>query len=240
MLLSLLLILIPTEVSFDFQNQIVIWNVGQGQWITALTPSYCVHFDSGGEFFNKKKVSQICSQKKNYFYFSHWDWDHINFANKLKKLTKSACIVKEPNGKAESYKHKFLNRIEICSREQVSSVEPILFSYQRAKKDNDFSRVFIYANKILIPGDSTHRMEKIWSPQIKSRKLKWLFLAHHGSKTSTSKAFLGNNADFEFAIVSARKKVYGHPHWTVQKRLKEHHIPLLKTEDWGNIRILTF
>ncbi len=236
MILIFILLFLPTSISQDFRNQIVIWNVGQGQWVTGFDQTQCLHFDIGGEFYSAQKISVLCKSRKNYLFFSHWDWDHIGFANKLRQLSKSICVATEPNGRAIEYKLKFLNKIPKCNH--MDYVETLSFNYSKAKKDNDYSRIYVYYKKLLIPGDSTKRMERVWSPLIKDKKLKWLFLAHHGSKTSTSKIFLKQYSSYEFAVASARKQVYGHPHRSVTNRLKEFKIPLLKTEDWGNIRIL--
>jgi beta-lactamase superfamily II metal-dependent hydrolase len=40
------------------------------------------------------------------------------------------------------------------------------------------------------------------------------------------------------AVVSARFTKYGHPHREVIERLKAAHVPLLRTESWGNLHFL--
>jgi competence protein ComEC len=37
------------------------------------------------------------------------------------------------------------------------------------------------------------------------------------------------------AIASARWKRYHHPHAEIEALLKQRHIPMIRTEDWGNI-----
>ena len=32
-------------------NEWIIWNSGQGQWVTQVTNETCTHFDFGGEVF---------------------------------------------------------------------------------------------------------------------------------------------------------------------------------------------
>lgn len=237
-LISFFLFLFPTSIDFDVPNQIVIWNVGQGQWITTIDQNHCYHFDVGGEFFNYSKVSKACAQKDNFIFLSHWDWDHIGLLGKIKNF-KSICIAVSPQGDAKDYKKLFLNKIPHCQNKKFSYVQQLKFPYKNIKKDNDLSNIFIYQKKLLIPGDSPRKMEEVWSSQIRGKKLKWLFVSHHGSKTSTSEKFLKNNSTFDLAFISARKKVYGHPHPSVLKRLKKYNIPVLETEIWGNIRILT-
>lgn len=234
LIIFLFLVFSPHRVSLDFHNQIVFWNVGQGQWITVSSGDICNHFDVGGEFINSMKVKQLCSQKRNSIYYSHWDWDHIGLTKELKYFS-NTCIAQMPQGKPLKYKAKYLDQFQKCKKS--SKVQKLQFQYLKAKTENDLSQIFIYNNKLLLTGDSTRKMEKLWSQQIKYKKLKWVSISHHGSKTSTSKEFL-DNLNAELAIVSARKKVYGHPHNIVLERLKKKALPVIRTEDWGNIRIM--
>lgn len=64
-----------------------------------------------------------------------------------------------------------------------------------------------------------------------------LKVGHHGSKTSTTEEFL-RAVSPEFAIISAgRKNRYGHPHQEVVDRLKNFGIPVLRTDEIGDIRM---
>jgi competence protein ComEC len=62
-----------------------------------------------------------------------------------------------------------------------------------------------------------------------------LKLGHHGSKTSTAKAFL-QTVDPDFAVVSSgMDNRYGHPHAEVMKLVEEHGVINLNTADAGTI-----
>lgn len=66
-----------------------------------------------------------------------------------------------------------------------------------------------------------------------------LKLGHHGSRTSTSRAFL-SAVNPSYAIVSAGKEnSYGHPHKEVTELLNEFNIPYLNTADVGTITFVT-
>ena len=109
---------------------------------------------------------------------------------------------------------------------------------RRRLKANDLSRVFVLKGQILLPGDSTKRAEKVWTQNMKASKrnrIRWLIAPHHGSYTSSSKELLKALPHLEFVLISARKKVYGHPHKKVLKRFKERNLSVLKTEAWGHI-----
>lgn len=234
--LSFFLLIFPSQTSLHIDSQIVFWNVGQGQWITAIDERRCYHFDVGGEFMNEKKISLHCHNRDNIIFYSHWDWDHIGLTRSLKSSVKSLCISIPPQGSAKKYKKALVGQLPTC-KNTFFDIRKLNFKYQNTKTDNDLSQIFIYNKELLIPGDSTKKMEKIWAKSI-PHKIRWLSVSHHGSRTSTSEAFL-NNIQINQAIISARKKVYGHPHREVLFRLKSYGIPTLLTEDWGNIKILT-
>ncbi len=232
MRLILWLIIIPIPIAPNTLPQIVFWNTGQGLWTTAVRGNKCFHFDMGGEYYNTTKIKQICGTKKNIAYFSHWDWDHIGFASSLKNS--DFCISLLPSGEMKKRKKNMLRTLPHCNR-QSKRIKAVPIKVSRAKSENERSHVLVFENHLLLPGDSTKKMEKYWSNYIRGR-IKILSVAHHGSKTSSSLKFL-KRVRPQLAIVSARRKVYGHPHRDVVQRFKNLSIPLIRTEDWGNIRI---
>lgn len=60
-------------------------------------------------------------------------------------------------------------------------------------------------------------------------------VAHHGSKTSTSEAFLDTVRPAFALISSGRYNSYGHPHPAVLERLTARHIQVLRTDELGLI-----
>jgi len=92
----------------------------------------------------------------------------------------------------------------------------------------------------LLTGDAPLETEayitQIFGESLQSEVLK---LGHHGSKTSSSGAFLGV-VQPDFAVVSAeRNGRYGHPHAEVVGRVIERNIQLLSTAEEGTIEFLT-
>ena len=88
----------------------------------------------------------------------------------------------------------------------------------------------------LLTGDTTENMEKYFVEKYEdSIKANILKVAHHGSKTSTSKVFV-EAVSPEMAIISAGKdNSYGHPHKEVLDILEKEKIPVLGTYDEGSI-----
>ena len=66
-----------------------------------------------------------------------------------------------------------------------------------------------------------------------------LKVAHHGSKTSSTPAFM-DAAHPAFSVISAGfENSYGHPHPLVLERLEHQHTMLLRTDLWGLVSIRT-
>jgi competence protein ComEC len=237
-LIAFLIFISPVTVFEKLPKELIVWNVGQGQWVTYVEESRCLHFDAGGEFFPQQKIAQACRGKKNILFLSHWDQDHLGFILDLKYLSGDLCLQVGPEGHGSYRKEKMLSKIEKC-KGRLTKVRQLKTNLQslRKSKSNDLSNVFVLDKEVLIPGDSPTKMEKLWSNQIKEN-IETLVVSHHGSRTATSEFFLEKVKIGRVAIASCRKKKYGHPHIETVQRLKKYHVPLLTTEDWGTIHIL--
>jgi len=93
------------------------------------------------------------------------------------------------------------------------------------------ARSFLFTGDI----DKSVEMELIEKYDIDSDVLK---VAHHGSKTSTSEEFLGEVLP-EIAIIQVGENKYGHPYSEVLERLKIFDIKTLRTDEQGDIKILS-
>ncbi|RYZ84818.1 MAG: hydrolase [Proteobacteria bacterium] len=216
----------------------VVWNVGQGQWATVAKGETCTHFDIGGERMSGSKVKKLCGDKRNRLFISHWDWDHIAFAGRARKILRDSCLALPPAGGSSPRKMKLLSSYPPCPATPDSNISGTRVLFRAKDKrlgSNESSNVVLVENQILVPGDSPASQEKVWDESNGIRRTKWLLLGHHGSRTSTSEELLNEIPNLKIAIASARFKKYGHPHVEVTERLRRHNVPVLKTEDWGNI-----
>lgn len=214
----------------------VIWNVGQGLWTTWVQGDTCLHFDMGGEHSVLSQVRSLCGHRANRVYLSHWDWDHVNFVGKARAVLPLMCVALPPEGTSTPRKQKLLQGLAKCP---PFSAEPALLnpSVTSAKlRSNELSHV-LQMKDAVFPGDSVRSQEKFWARSLSLTQARWLVLGHHGSRTSTSEELLVHMPRLKGAIASARQSRYGHPHPEIVRRLKRYHIPLLRTEDWGNLWI---
>lgn len=215
---------------------LVVWNIGQGQWVSAIDDTTCFHFDTGGEFFPWKKLKRFCGNKENQISLSHWDSDHING---LKSWPSSlrACLAIRPLGNSSAKKVQMLARFPDCDADADLLTQTRVWHPSVITKDTNSNSHVIKFENVLMPGDSPRQQEKIWknTPWIRDSKI--LVLGHHGSKTSTSTELLASLPNLRMAIASARWARYKHPHPATLTVLRKYHIPILRTEDWGHIWI---
>ncbi|MBX7231379.1 MAG: hydrolase [Bdellovibrionales bacterium] len=235
-----LIVLWPHILPVENLNMFYIWDVGQGQWITHVSFNKCNHFDAGGEYFPQKKIKSLCLHKINQLWLSHWDQDHISFANKLTQLVENVCLVQMPVGPTSSKKLMKIKRLPLCNTNPYSSYllwNPNLpLTKHKKLTANDLSSVILW-KKWLIPGDSPTHQEKKWDEILPIQSAKVLVLGHHGSRTSTSEDLLNHTPLLYLAVASARFKKYHHPHGEVVTRLRGHGVPTLSTQDWGSIGV---
>lgn len=220
--------------SFSF---LIFWNVGQGQWITAVTPDHCFHYDFGGElsYFNKNKnlLLKLCKTKQNVLFLSHPDLDHYSYYSYLAKNIPKLCWSEIDHTQLPL--KRVTSKIPICIQSYTTDNQR-LYVPKKFSNKNDSSKIYSYKS-VLIPGDSSLKQEKIWSKLLTENTVSILALGHHGSKTSTSDLLISKLKNLKMAIVQSRKSKFNHPHPETVTRLKKYYVPLIRTEDWGNIAI---
>ena len=218
------------------ENFWLIWNVGQGQWVTKVTNDHCQHFDFGGEPFQQRRLlslfKTLCQNKINQLYLSHADGDHYSYYPLILKNTRKVCWGYKP---LENLK-MIQDKSSYCPSLPNSEFKVLHLNYK--DKIKNATSTVIESQRLLIPGDSTQKEEKKWLQNLSAENnIRILILGHHGSRTSTSRELLQKLPQLKMAIASQRTKKYGHPHRDVRQKLKNFKIPLLLTESWGTILI---
>lgn len=245
MRIVLIVLLLPHSTSPDFFERIVIWNVGQGQMITRISEKSCRHIDAGGDrAFPFAGVRRHCKNKRNELFLTHYDWDHMGYTKKLKAATVDLCLAETfPNLPLK--KRKLLKTLPPCQKGNSS----LFVAHRKTKREllplftpeifeENQSRAYLLDEIFLTTGDSAQEMEKKISVLMPKSRVKYFILGHHGSRTSSGFKLLQALAPLPQALVSARKKRYGHPHSQTQDRLRKHGVPLVSTEEFGNIHLM--
>lgn len=229
------------HLNFALASEFVVWNVGQGQWVSEIHKNFCLHFDMGGEKSPEPSVHQACALKRNFIHLSHWDLDHISYVKSFARHHPLSCLLPISAEAPSRWKARLLSNLKICSPSEIESLKgqmQWIYHPAHARNSNDSSEV-MYSKlfQVLIPGDSPKTQEKIWADLAPGRT-QGLILGHHGSRTSTSVQLLENLSHLKWAVATARKARYGHPHKEVVELLKKEKVPLLKTEDWGHLHFI--
>lgn len=248
------ILLYAKPLTIEGSSLFIIWNIGQGQWVTAIEDHYCLHFDIGGErLLYPTAVNTFCDRRHNLLNLSHLDHDHTLWLARQQMRWQNFCLINAPPRFFDETKDSQL-RLQTAALIQkfttcLSRPWAHLFVWQpnpiqlmgRQKKtltSNDLSTVTFF-DRFLLPGDATKMTERHLLLQQKSRlaKVEVLLAGHHGSQTSTSHELLNQLKNLKFVVISARERRYGHPHPDVLLRLKLQKKPWLRTEDWGHIAI---
>lgn len=228
----------PTPAGHAGGDQLVIWDVGQGQMVTWITWRSCLHFDMGGEKF-PHAVATRCRGKENRLYVSHGDYDHIGLLRSFQKKVGPLCLALAPLLLDKPWQWRLLTSLPPCpprAEPSVLALRPQMRPPFPKLSLNDWSWVFVVSSKILIAGDSTKRAERSWVSALpEPEKILYLVAGHHGSNTSTSEELLRELPHLRMAVVSARKGAYGHPHPKVLERLKHRGVKTVLTELQGAV-----
>ena len=230
----------PHDVIMD------ILDVGQGLSIVIRTSQHTLIYDTGMQFYQGSDMAQLAIipylnkqgiQHVDAIIISHPDLDHRGGLLTLeKKYPLHTLIVDDPT---------FYHRGMACHEYPDWQWDGVTFHFFRItaplKNKNDHSCVLQIrhpSGNILISGDieksAENYLTKTYGKQLGSLVL---VVPHHGSKTSSSPAFVKQVAP-RYAIASYGKdNRYHFPHKATSTTYQQHHIPLYNTKSSGMIRV---
>ncbi|WP_379966108.1 DNA internalization-related competence protein ComEC/Rec2 [Ectobacillus sp. sgz5001026] len=181
---------------------------------------------------------------------THADVDHAGAANEvLKGIAVGEVIVsrkKTISPLEEEIIQNAKNRkasIQIVKsgdswQEGSSATFTVLSPLGDETKDNNQS-IVLYTKlgglKWLFTGDLEEDGEKQIMDRYPDLRVDVLKVGHHGSKSSTSEAFLQMLKPTTTVISVGKKNRYGHPHTEVIDRLKYHNVSIWRTDEGGAI-----
>jgi len=254
-------------VVFDIKNhkflEVVFFDVGQGDAIFIETPQrHQILIDGGPSSKVIEKLAKAIpfwDRTIDLVILSHPEKDHLTGLLEVLKRYKIENILW--NGivrEIPEYKEwltllaKEKANVKIAKIGQRISCKncqwkiEILYPFENLEgkefqESNDTSivnKLTIEQISFLFTGDISHKVEKslILTPlDLKSKILK---IAHHGSKTSTSKEFLEKVLP-EVAIISVGENRYGHPDKKILENLEKYGIKCLRTDQKGDIKIIS-
>jgi len=117
-------------------------------------------------------------------------------------------------------------------------LSPVSASRKRVKQTNDASivaKLVFYKNSFLFTGDITTKIEKELVAKGVDIDVDMLKVAHHGSKSSSAEAFLAAVSPDVAVMQVGKENRYGHPHNDILSRFERLGIPVLRTDQNGDI-----
>lgn len=235
------------------EARFTLLDVGQGLATVVQTQNHVLVFDAGPRFssgFNTGEVvvaPYLLAQGRNYIdtlIVSHADNDHIGgVASLLASLPVQQVLSSEPQkilgAKAQACKVGQQWQWDGVQFEMLSPVQGLYTG--RRKRNNSSCVLRIQAGKhsVLLTGDIERAAEQEITQRL-AEKLKSdvLVVPHHGSKTSSSVAFVASVApDIALFPVGYRNR-YGFPKNDVVQRYRDRNIRLFDTANHGAIEIL--
>lgn len=235
-----------TESPNDGEVEVTLLDVGQGLAAVVRTKQHSLVFDTGPKFSQNFDtgaavvipfIRQKNIKKLDMLIISHKDNDHSGgFKSTQREIQFDKLL--------SSYD---LNGSEACFFGQNWQWDGVLFEMLnpdesiRYKKRNNAScvlRISAGNESLLLSADIEKRTEKqLVKQRYEQLGSTYLVAPHHGSKTSSSKAFL-DAVDPDYILVPVGfKNRYRMPHSSVLQRYQAMHIPIIETYKSGAITV---
>lgn len=246
--------------SLDGNLKVVFFDVGEGDSIFIETPQgHQVLIDGGPseQVLNKlPKVMPFWDKTIDLVVLTHPDYDHLAGLNHVLREYRVANVLwsgvrgdskvfkdwaNALNGEgareiiAKSGNFLGLGFVKIVILYPLENISDQLFG-GTSNESSVVLKIFHGKISFLMTGDITQRVEKSLLRSGSQVVADILKVAHHGSKSSTSREFLMAARPL-IAVISVGRNNYGHPNQETLSNLKEFGIKVLRTDDFGDIRI---
>lgn len=232
-----LLLYAPCSSYLDPFGEILMVDVGQGDCTLLFLPYHkgVVMIDIMGSRYKNIPADIVVPivQAKGYqaidvLILTHDDFDHSGGEVQLKECLR----VKQTIRKKQPY-------VDV----QGVRIAFPLSTYQGkdANDDSILTYMQMYGLHVLCMGDAGIEAETVFLQEYDRLPVDVLKIGHHGSRTSSSQAFLHGINPSIALISSGRKNLYGHPHKEVLQTLHQENIhPLITAKDGAvSIRFTT-
>lgn len=128
--------------------------------------------------------------------------------------------------------------LNLDSGVQVNMIAP-LSRYEDINNNSAVVKVTYGKRSFLLTGDAEAESEKDMLASGANLRSDVLLVGHHGSKSSTSTAFL-KKVNPQYAVIQSGKgNKYGHPTQTILKRLQKQGVKVYRNDTQGTVEFLT-
>ena len=247
MLLSV--IISPKQASLNKHEALITTlDVGQGLAIVVQTQNHVLLFDTGAAYasgFNLAQSVIIPYLHAQHIYYldkvivSHGDNDHIGGLDHLLDHFKVGEIT-------SSVPEQIKRTSQHCQSGQSWQWDGVVFEVLNPDKQSNFSgnntscvlKISTKNFSALLTADIEKQAEKqLIKNHSDQLNVDVMLAPHHGSKTSSTQAFLEAASPSTIIISSGYKNRFNHPHKTVIKRYKTHDINFINTSCSGQVDV---
>ena len=227
--------------------EVWVLDVGQGLAVLVRTREHALLYDTGpryGDFDIGERVvfpslRTLGVADLDMLIVSHADSDHAGGALAIQRQLPVARVLS-----GESQKLPALLHADGCRSGDSWEWDGVRFQiwrWSQAKDGNQSSCVLLVeanGERLLLTGDIDVSAEQALLTSNMPLKVRWLLVPHHGSRSSSSNAFI-EASSAEGALVSRSwHNAFGHPHPDVVLRLKSSGASLHDTAELGAMQIL--
>ena len=247
-----------TRLQWSDTLRLTALDVGQGECIVLTSGEHAAVIDCGGSWVThdagKSAVQFLggeCRRSVDALILTHLHTDHANGAAQLLSRVRVGTLYLPRETEETSLLAEILNaaerqgtRVEYVTEDMalpLGTAELAVWSPLLPESDDANENGLIIAVsqddfEAFILGDAPSKAEKALIASAPMPDAEVLFVAHHGSNTSTCKELLEAITP-ETAVISVGYNTYGHPTQKVLDRLAKYEITVLRTDTDGEITI---
>lgn len=235
----------------DGQFDLLAADIGQGNAVIVRTAQHALMYDAGPRFSRESDAGhrvlvpllRALDLPLDVLLLSHRDSDHTGGAPALLAMQPQAQLISSIEDDHELQAERQVHRCFAGQRWRWDQVDfevlhPLESDYGVTRKSNAMSCVLRVSNgtrSALLVGDIEQGQEQRLIADAGQLKSDVLLVPHHGSKSSSSGAFL-DAVDPRVALVqSGYRNRFGHPAPDVVRRYEERHIAVYDSPHCGAI-----
>lgn len=227
-------------------GQVEVWqlDVGQGLAVLLRTRHHTLLYDAGpakGDFDLGERVVLPTLRKLgvaglDLMLISHAHADHAGGAVAIIKGLPVARVI---GGEALEEVH-----VQPCASSERWTWDGVDFSlwrWESGQSSNDRSCVLLVeaqGERLLLAGDIEAGAERAWLKAHEAPRIDWLQAPHHGSRSSSTEAFIRATTPHGVLISRGRNNSFGHPHAQVVERYRRYGMVMHDTAVEGALRLV--
>lgn len=237
----------------DAPFSVTMLDVGQGLSILIRADGHTMLYDGGGRDYSSYVVSYLHQRgitTFDYLVASHYDDDHINgLVGVLNTATVKKAILPDYTADTRVYEslQRTVQRKDVpvvhpqrgdtynLGKAKITVLSPANYNQEIENNNSIAMRIQYGAFRVILTGDAEYDAEQAMVRSGLPLKSDLYVVGHHGSGSSSSRAFLrAIQPSYAFLSVGTDNE-YGHPTQKVMDRLRSAGVSLFRTDKQGEV-----